>query len=84
MIEAIQVFSKNSHRILLMRITQHFFYFRLYLLMMLAHIGKSRFVVVEQRDVSRLLNAPAEDKGRYVPSDLNNGLERPAYAPVPT
>jgi hypothetical protein len=52
--------------------------------MMLAHIGKSRLMVVEQGDVSRFLNAPAEDEGRHVPSDLNDRLERPAQASPPS
>ena len=84
MFEAIQVFSKDSHQTLSMRIIQHFLYFRPYFLMMLAHKGKPRLMVVEQGDVSRFLNAPAEDEGRYVPSDLNDRLEPPAQALLPS
>jgi hypothetical protein len=51
---------------------------------MLDGMSDCRFVVVEQGDVSRFLNTPAEDKGRYVPSDLNDRLERPAQALLPS
>jgi hypothetical protein len=51
---------------------------------MLDGMSNCRLMVVEQGDVSCFLNAPAEDEGRYVPSDLNDRLEPPAQALLPS
>jgi hypothetical protein len=59
-------------------------YFGTYLFLMLYGMGDRRFVVVEQRNIPRFPDPPAEDESRYVPSNLNNRLESPAYAAGPT
>jgi hypothetical protein len=63
---------------------QHLLYHHAYLFLMLDGVSDCRFVVVEQRDVSRFLNTTAEDKSRYVPTDLNDRLERPAHTALPS
>jgi hypothetical protein len=63
---------------------QHLPYQCVYLFLMLDGMSDCRLMVVEQGDISRFLNAPAEDEGRYVPSDLNNRLEPPAQALLPS
>jgi hypothetical protein len=63
-----------------MRIIQHFLDFGTYFLLVLAAIGKPSLVIVKKRDVARFPDFPAKDEACNVPSDLNNGLERPAHA----
>jgi hypothetical protein len=63
---------------------QQLSYHDAYLFLMLDSVSDCRFVVVEQPDVSRFLNTPAEDEGRYVPTDLNDRLERPAHTALPS
>jgi hypothetical protein len=49
----------------------------------LAVIGKPKIIIIEQRDVARFPDLPAEDEGSYVPSNLNNGLESPLHFTAP-
>jgi hypothetical protein len=53
--------------------------FGAYLLLVFDGVRDRRFMVIEQRDVARFPDFPAEDEGGYVPSDQNNRLERPAH-----
>jgi hypothetical protein len=57
--------------------------FGAYRLLVLDGEGDRRFMVIEQRDVARFPDLPAEDEGSYVPSNLNNGLESPLHFTAP-
>jgi hypothetical protein len=67
-----------------MRIPQHFLQFGVYGLLVLAAKGKRSLEIIKQSNITRFPNFPAQEIARDIPSDLNNGLERPAYATVPT
>lgn len=78
--QAVQMLSRYPFPINLIWIVHQFLNFRIYFLPKLAAIDKPRLIVVVQRNVARFPDFPAKDESCYVPSDLNNGLERPAHA----
>lgn len=66
-----------------MGIPQHFLQFSVYGLLVLAAKGKRSLEIIKQSNITRLSDFPAQEIARNIPSDLNNGLERPAYATAP-
>jgi hypothetical protein len=60
------------------RILHHFLQLDANCLLMLAAKGKRTLEIVEQSNITRLSDFPAQEIACDIPSDLNNGLERPA------
>ena len=63
-----------------MGIPQHFLQFGVYGLLVLATKGTCTLKIIKQSNITCFPNFSAQEIARDIPSNLNNGLERPAHA----